>query len=442
MIQITDKIELISTEMLKPYIYNNKVHPENQVEKIAKSIKKFGFNNPIIIDKDYSIIAGHGRLLAAQKLDMDKVPCLILNDLSPEEIRAFRIMDNKSAVSEWDFDAIAKELAELKELNIDLSITGFESEEIEDILKDYSDMSIQSEIQEIPSTSTEETIQTDIQEGDIIKIGRHTLVCGDSTNPDHVKTMMEGKIADLLYTDPPYGVSYVGAIIPGAKRWEEIANDELREDGLFQFLFAAFANMTEHLDPEAASYIYYASSNHIEFENALKAAGYEVKQQLIWNKGMVLGHSHYHWAHEAILYCMMKGSRTNWYGDRTNKTILGDRRTELGLLDKNELLKIIDVMMQNQTVWEIDRDNVSSYQHPTQKPVRLAARAIHNSTKEDMLVVDIFLGAGAAMLAAEQMGRECRGMELNPKYCQITIERMKILNPAITVECVNRDLKL
>jgi site-specific DNA-methyltransferase (adenine-specific) len=279
-----------------------------------------------------------------------------------------------------------------------------------------------------------EEIKTNIRPGDIFQIGRHRLLCGDSTNPEEVKKLMAGKKAGLVFTDPPYGVSYQGTDNGDGSKWTMIKNDDLRGDGLVRFLFLAFKNALDNTKKEIALYTWYAIKNHIQFETALLAAGWEVKQQLIWNKGMTLGHADYHWAHEPILYCKKQEQTTEWYGDRTGKTILRQRRTELTQLKKEELVQIIKNLLDNSTTWEIDLEKVVNYQHPTQKPVTLAGRAILNSSKENDIVLDLFLGSGSTMVAGEQADRKVYGMELDPAFCEVIVQRMKLFNPDLPIK--------
>jgi DNA modification methylase len=218
------------------------------------------------------------------------------------------------------------------------------------------------------------------------------------------------------------------------RKWEMIKNDNLRGDGLVQFLFLAFENAMKYTKENIALYCWYASKIHIQFEVALVSAGWEVKQQLIWNKGMTLGFADYHWSHEPLLYCKKKDQTTEWYGDRTAKTILRQRRTELTLLKKSELVQIIRNLLDDSTTWEIDREKVLNYMHPTQKPVTLAGRAMINSCPESGIVLDLFGGSGSTMVAGEQADRPVYMMEIDPVYCHIILDRMHKFNPEIRIE--------
>lgn len=279
-----------------------------------------------------------------------------------------------------------------------------------------------------------EVIETDIKKGDLFEIGQHRLLCGDSTEPDEVARLMNGEKADLIFTDPPYGVSFTGAPTPTAKDWAMIKNDALRGDGLTQFLTLAFKNSFDFSKENIAAYIFYASANHIRFEAALNAAGFESNQQLIWVRHFVLGRSDYHWSHEPIFYCRKAGQKKPWYGDRAQTTVLGYKKTDLKEMRKEELVEIVRKAQEASSVWDIAKDDVSTYKHPTQKPVKLPGRAMGNSSQEGHIVLDLFGGSGTTMVAAEQLARKAYMMELDPKFCQVIVDRMQALDARIKVK--------
>jgi len=368
-------------------------------------------------NESFIVIAGNMRLKAMQHLKHKEAPCKILDPATPiEKLKAYTIKDNISYGSN-DWDALKEwDQEELTEWGLD--IPDYESP----IKEAHEDHYV------IP-----DEIITDIKCGDLFQIGPHRILCGDSTSPEDVVRLMDGKKAQLIYTDPPYGVSFTGVKNDRAHLWEMIENDELKGDALFDFLVKAFKNAKENSDPDIAAYIWYASCNHIIFEKAVLAAGWEVKQQIIWNKGMVMGRSDYHWAHEPMLYCKKEKQTTKWYGDRTQKTILGARITDLINMKKEELVKVIKLLIDNSTNWEIDKDNCNSYKHPNQKPVALAGRAINNSTKEGDIILDLFHGSGSTGVAAHQLGRIIYAMEYEPKYVQIEVDRMAALDSRLTI---------
>lgn len=275
-----------------------------------------------------------------------------------------------------------------------------------------------------------------VETGSMWQIGEHRLLCGDATQHADVARLMQGELAHLGFTDPPYGVSYDASKRPEGKHWQILENDALHDQGLVNFLTAAFDNYCEYTHPAAPLYCFHASVNQMEFETALKLSGYEVKQQLIWNKGFGFNRTDYHWAHEPLFYCKKKGQSTKWYGDRTQQTIIGQRRTSLASMSKEELIKIITQAMDDSTVWEIDRDSVVDYVHSTQKPARLAARAMMNSTREGEVVADFFAGSGSTMVAAENFDRKCRSIEKDKGYCAVILERMQVAIPEIKIRKV------
>lgn len=302
-------MEIVNKKLseLKPYQYNPRKN-DKAVELVANSIKEFGFKVPIIIDKEGTIIAGHTRYKASKKLGLEEVPCIIADDLTEEQIKAFRIADNKvGEVAEWDDDLLKIELDGI--LNIDMTDFGFKIVEDEpEIIED-----------EIPELEDEPVSKY----GEVYKLGDHLLMCGDSTSEEDVDFLMGKEKADMVFTDPPYGVSYVGTNNPDGREWEMIEGDDLRGDALVEFLTKAFKNIKRKLKLGGAFYIWYANSNAVQFEKALENADLRKKQIIIWSKGMVLGHSDYHWTYEPCLYGCHPEENCKWYGDRAQKDIVG-----------------------------------------------------------------------------------------------------------------------
>lgn len=402
---------------IRPNPGNPRLIKDDKFEKLCNSIQEFPKMmelRPIVYNKEGIILGGNMRYKALKFLGYKDIPdnwTRKAEELTPDEERRFIVEDNAS-MGEWDWLELQKQYldTELEAWGIDLP--DLETKDEPKIIEDDYQMP--------------EEIKTNIRPGDIFEIGPHRILCGDSTSPEDVEKLMNGKKAGLVFTDPPYGVIYQGTYNGDCSKWTMIKNDDLRGDGLVRFLFLAFENCMKHSKSNVALYCWYASKTHI---TALLAAGWEVKQQLIWNKGMTLGHADYHWAHEPLLYCKKKEQTTEWYGDRTGKTILRQKRTELTSLKKEELVVIIRNLLDNSTTWEIDREKVVNYQHPTQKPVTLAGRALLNSSKEKDIVLDLFGGSGSTMIAAEQAGRKAFLMELDPKFVQVIVDRMHEFNP-------------
>lgn len=360
---------------LSPYEKNAKVHPDDQVQKIVRSIQEFGFNQPIVVDKKGVIIVGHGRYLAAHLIGLKTVPVLEL-DLTEEQAMAYRLADNKLNESEWDMTLVVEELKALDAVGFEISLTGFDKDLI---LETGSQDSV---------TSTPGTARSKL--GDVYQLGKHKIVCGDATNLETVQNLMGEMKADMVLTDPPYNVNYEGK----TKDKLKIENDEKSPEEFLQFLTDAFANLDAVLKPGAVFYIWHADSEGWNFRSAAKNVGWQIRQCLIWNKNsMVMGRQDYHWKHEPCLYGWKDGAAHLWNSDRTQTTVLNfDRPTE-------------------------------SKEHPTMKPVDLLAYQISNNTKGEDIVLDTFLGSGSTLIAAQKLGRICYGVELDPKYVDVIVQR-------------------
>jgi site-specific DNA-methyltransferase (adenine-specific) len=356
---------------------NNPRSNDEAVKYVANSIKKFGFKVPVIIDKNHTIIAGHTRFKAAKKLNIENLPCLIADDLDEKQIKAFRLADNKvSEFSDWNFELLNQELSKL--VDFPMSDFGFESLENIDFVEDV----IEDEVPEIPE-------EPKAKYGDIYKLGNHRLMCGDSTIFNDIEKLMNGNLANLLLTDPPYNVNY-----KSKSTNMKIKNDNQNEDSFYQFLYDSFSNVYNFLKDNASFYVWYASKEVVNFSNSLKNAGFDVKQELIWNKNsLVMSRCDYHYKHEPCLYGWKTSKKHNWYGDRKRTTVM-DFDKPL----KNDL-------------------------HPTMKPVGLFNYQIQNSSKPKDIILDIFAGSGTTLMACEQNNRKAFLMELDPKYIDVIINR-------------------
>jgi DNA modification methylase len=365
------------------------------------------------------------RWRSAKELKWKEVPVIIMPGLTEAQEKEIAIKDNGD-FGEWDFDVLANSWGDLPLDDWGVNLPEDWAAPIEP--KEPADAEPQI------NQATELNKEWGVKTSDLWLIGEHRLLCGNSTKTEDAARLMGGQNADMVFTDPPYGVSYIGINNPNGRKWDKLENDDLKGDELQLFLKEAFRNMHLYSKDDIALYCWHASSTQIQFEKALNLSGFEVKQQLIWNKGMVLGHSDYHWAHEPLFYCRKIGQKTKWYGTRTGKTILGQRRTDLQKLKKEMLLQIIMNMLDESTTWEIDRDSVKTYQHSTQKPVRLAIRAFINSSIEGDIIMDSFLGSGTTMVAAQNLGRKCYGIEISPDYCAVILQRMKDAFPEIEIK--------
>jgi DNA modification methylase len=376
------RIEYMATDRLIPYV-NNPRKNDKAVDVVAGSIQEFGFKNPIIVDKDNVIVAGHTRLLAARKLELEEVPVIRAEDLTEQQIKAFRLADNKTAeFAEWDMELLALELEGLDDI-----FTGFNEVEIADIL------GLDNEAQEDDfdvDAEAEKIIEPETKPGDVWLLGRHRLMCGDATKIKDVERLVDGRHADLVLTDPPYNVDYEG----GTKDKLKIQNDKMEDSRFLQFLTDAFTRMNENSKKGAAIYVFHSDSEGYNFRSAFKAAGYSLRQCLIWAKNtMVMGRQDYHWQHEPILYGWKEGAKHAWYGDRKQTTLIR-----------------YDKPLRNA-------------EHPTMKPVGLCGYLIGNSSKEEDIVLDLFGGSGSTLIAAEQLNRTCYMMELDPVYCEVIVQR-------------------
>jgi len=370
---------------LIPYINNSRKHSDNQVAQIAASIKEFGWTNPILVDGDNGIIAGHGRIMAAKKLGMTEVPVIELAHLSKEQRKALIIADNKLALnSDWDTNLLAIELKDLQDLGFDLNLTGFDGDELANLLT-LDQIDGLTDENSVPETPEEPKTKL----GDIYILGNHRLMCGDSTSIESVEKLANG-LVDILVTDPPYNIAYEG----GSKKREQIKNDEMADDQFRQFLTDAYIAANAVMKAGAVFYIWHADTEGYNFRGAAKDMGWKVRQTLIWNKdNSAFGRSDYHWKHEPCLYGWKDGAAHLWASDRKQVTVIECKRPS-----KSDL-------------------------HPTMKPVELMEYQILNNTKGMDVVLDLFGGSGSTLIACEKLGRQARLMELDPKYCDVIVKR-------------------
>lgn len=367
----------IALKDLKPY-ENNPRKNDDAVKYVAESIKEFGFKVPIVIDKDNVIVAGHTRYKAAKKLGMTEIPCIIADDLTDEQIKAFRLADNKVAEkAEWDFDLLNTELDDI--IDLDMELFGFE-----DALQDDAEEAVEDEFEvELPAEPKSKL-------GDIYQLGDNRLMCGDSTVLEDVEKLMGGVQADMLLTDPPYNVNYEGK----TKDKLKIKNDKMDNDNFRQFLIDAFSNADMVMKPGAVFYIWHADSEGYNFRGACFDVGWTVRQCLIWNKNsMVMGRQDYQWKHEPCLYGWKEGAGHLWASDRKQTTVINfDKPT------RNDM-------------------------HPTMKPIPLFDYQIKNNTKGGDVVLDLFGGSETTIMACEQNGRRGYSMEYDPRYVDVIIAR-------------------
>tara|TARA_R100001086_G_scaffold237368_2_gene161379 strand:- start:367 stop:1560 length:1194 start_codon:yes stop_codon:yes gene_type:complete len=382
------EIKYLETNKILPYINNPRKNLN--ADKVASSIKEFGFQQPIVVDKEMIIIVGHTRHQAAKLLGLEKVPVLVA-DLPPIKAKAYRIADNRlNEDSEWDMGLLNIEFTDLLDNNFEMENLGFDDKELERlIVGDEKGLTDDDEVPELPK-------EPKAKQGDIYKLGEHRLMCGDSTSIDNFDKLCKEN-ADMLFTDPPYGMSYGGGRAAGStpkgakvKAHGMILNDDLQGKQLINLVKDALITSNMKLKKGSSSYICFTWRTYSEFEKALIESNYKIKNCVVWNKKSIgLGNSHYRPQHEFIFYC-----GEQWYGDKSQSD-----------------------------VWEMSRGSTVKYVHPTQKPVELIVKALKNSSKKDDIIIDCFGGSGSTLIACEKTNRKCRMMELDPKYIDAIIKR-------------------
>lgn len=389
---------------IQPYGKNAKKHPEDQVTKIADSIREFGFNQPVVVDKGGVLIVGHGRYFAALQLGLEEVPVLEL-DLTEEKARAYRLADNKLNESPWDMDLV---IEELKGLSLEmLDLTGFDRK----LVLQNNDKD--DDVPAVPKVAR-------TKPGDVYELGEHRIECGDSANSSSYARLMLGAKADMVFTDPPYNVNYSGS---GKNTSEGIMNDKMEDAAFRHFLIACFAGMRESTKEGGGMYIFHDPSTQRVFEEALSANAIEVVAQLIWNKPAAgLGMGAYRAKHEPFFYAGALGITPQFYGDRTNTTTWDFHKSEEQLAKWAKQQKAAEADGRT-TIWTMKRAPTKDYVHPTQKPVELIQYALHNSSKVGDIVLDPFLGSGSTLIACEKTNRHCYGLELDPKYADVIVQR-------------------
>ena len=381
----TTEMQLVNIDRLVPYQNNARTHSPEQINKLRASLREFGFINPVIIDRDFGVIAGHGRIAAARAEGITELPCVFADHLTEAQKKAYILADNRMALDAgWDEDMLRVEIEALQGADFDLMLTGFDDKELSDFFgtgngdaKD-DDFDLSSALEQASF----------VQKGDVWTVGRHRLMCGDATSMDDVATLMDGKKANLLLTDPPYGVSFKSS------SGLTIQNDSMKNEEFYQFLYDAFAAAVRFLGAGASAYVFHADTEGLNFRKAFIDAGFHLAGCCIWVKdSLVLGRSDYQWQHEPVLYGFLQNGKHNWYSDRKQTT-----------------------------VWNFAKPKRNA-NHPTSKPLDLLSYPIGNSTQENGIVLDTFGGSGSTMMACEQTNRICYMMELDEKYASVILRR-------------------
>ena len=423
-----NRYETVEIDKLIPYKNNARTHSEEQIKQIQASIREFGFINPVLIDGGFNVIAGHGRIIAAKNEGMTEVPCVFIEHLTEAQKKAYIIADNKLAENAgWDYEILKTELQGLQELDFDIDVIGFDGDEVEGIIN-FTEI---DDIQEDDFVFTEDEKEPLAKEGQIYQLGRHRLMCGDSTKSEDVARLMNGNTADLVVTDPPYNVDY-GSKAESINKYgyefsdRHIANDHMSEHQFTDFLESAFKNMADNLKSGGAFYIWHASTTLYEFETALRLNNLKTRQQLIWNKNsFVLGRQDYQWKHEPCLYGWKDGEAHYFIDDRKQTTVIEDKKIDFNKLKKEELVGMLEDIYSDKISTTVINENKPSRseEHPTMKPLGLLSRLIKNSSKQGEIVLDLFGGSGSTLMSCEQLNRTCYMMELDPKYCDVIIDR-------------------
>ena len=382
----TTDFQLVSTDKLIPYVNNARTHSPEQIKKLRSSLREFGFVNPVIIDREYNVIAGHGRLMAAKEEGITEVPCVYVDHLTDAQKKAYILADNRMALDAgWDEELLAVEMSELQEMGYDLSMTGFDEKELADLFSDGTGSDAKDDDFDLTAALEKASF---VERGDVWTVGKHRLMCGDATSPKDVNTLMGDTKANLILTDPPYGVSFKSS------SGLTIQNDSMKNEEFYNFLLSAFKCMAAHLEKGGAAYVFHADTEGLNFRRAFVDAGFHLAGCCIWVKdSLVLGRSDYQWQHEPVLYGFMQNGKHKWYSDRKQTTI-----------------------------WNFDKPKRNA-NHPTSKPLDLLGYPIGNSTQENGVVIDTFGGSGSTLMACEQMNRICYMMELDEKYASVILRR-------------------
>ena len=388
MSKTTTKLEMVKVSELIPYVNNARTHSQEQVNKLRSSLREFGFVNPVIIDADKNVIAGHGRLMAAKEEGITEVPCVLVDYLTEAQKKAYILADNRYAQDAgWDEELLRLEIEALEGMDFDVSLTGFNEDEISDLFAGADTSDTQDDDFDLSDALEKAAF---VERGDVWQVGRHRLMCGDATSPEDVATLMGGKKANLIITDPPYNVAFESS--DGLS----IKNDKMENDKFYEFLLAAFKNMAEHLEKGGSAYVFHADTEGLNFRKAFIDAGFHLSGCCIWVKNsLVLGRSDYQWQHEPVLYGFLQNGKHYWSKNA------GRSQT---------------------TIWNFDKPKKNK-NHPTSKPLDLLAYPIGNSSQENAIVIDTFGGSGSTLMTCEQTNRICHTMELDEKYASVILRR-------------------
>ena len=387
MSKTTTEMQLVAVTKLIPYVNNARTHSAEQIMKLRSSLREFGFINPVIIDRDYNVIAGHGRIMAAKEEGIKEVPCVFVDYLTEAQKKAYILADNRMAMDAgWDEELLRVEIEALQDADFDIGLTGFDENDLADLFGNDDTSDVKDDENDL-SVALEKAAF--VEKGDIWTVGRHRLMCGDATSIEDVDALMDGKKANLVITDPPYNVAFESS--DGLS----IKNDKMANDKFYEFLLSAFKNMANHLESGGSAYVFHADTEGLNFRRAFIDAGFHLSGCCIWVKNsLVLGRSDYQWQHEPVLYGFLPGKH---YWSKA----AGRSQT---------------------TIWNFDKPKKNK-NHPTSKPLDLLAYPVGNSSRENAIIIDTFGGSGSTLMTCEKTNRICYTMELDEKYASVILRR-------------------
>ena len=388
MSKTTTEMQLVAVSKLIPYVNNARTHSAEQVMKLRSSLREFGFINPVIIDREYNVIAGHGRIMAAKEEGITEVPCVFVDYLTEAQKKAYILADNRMAMDAgWDEELLRIEIESLKDMDFNVGLTGFSEDELAELYGEDKQSEVEDDDYDLSDALEKAAF---VKHGDIWTVGRHRLMCGDATSSEDVAALMDGKKANLIITDPPYNVAFESS--DGLS----IKNDKMANDKFYEFLLSAFQNMAEHLENGGSAYVFHADTEGLNFRKAFVDAGFHLSGCCIWVKNsLVLGRSDYQWQHEPVLYGFLQNGKHYW------SKSAGRSQT---------------------TIWNFDKPKKNK-NHPTSKPLDLLAYPIGNSSQENAIVIDTFGGSGSTLMTCEKTNRICHTMELDEKYASVILRR-------------------
>ena len=387
MSKTTTEMQIVAVSKLIPYVNNARTHSAEQIMKLRSSLREFGFINPVIIDREYNVIAGHGRIMAAKEEGIKEVPCVFVDYLTEAQKKAYILADNRMAMDAgWDEELLRVEIEALQGADFDIGLTGFDENDLADLFGNDDTSDVKDDDYDLSAALEKAAF---VEKGDIWTVGRHRLMCGDATSSEDVDALMNGKKANLVITDPPYNVAFESS--DGLS----IKNDKMANDKFYEFLLSAFKNMASHLESGGSAYVFHADTEGLNFRRAFIDAGFHLSGCCIWVKNsLVLGRSDYQWQHEPVLYGFLPGKH---YWSKA----AGRSQT---------------------TIWNFDKPKKNK-NHPTSKPLDLLAYPMGNSSRENAIIIDTFGGSGSTLMTCEKTNRICYTMELDEKYASVILRR-------------------